>query len=206
MSRLPRSDSDPVPGRLFDPNRGHFPISSPTGSAQVKTTWRRYQPIRICRRLKSPPRKGTASRSRTSARTSSSTVATILPNSPQDATYDVLMAQAAILPLSEPRRLRIDDKTDRAGISCADRRKGCGFYFRYLRSEEFGRLKSRFVICSFWPQAPTRLDRLAEARQSMAQVPTWASLFNAAVAVGRPWTTVLYLAFGDRTRCNGIGL
>jgi GH15 family glucan-1,4-alpha-glucosidase len=40
---LPRPDSDPVFGRLLDPDGGHFSISSPTSSAQVKTT-QRYLP------------------------------------------------------------------------------------------------------------------------------------------------------------------
>ncbi|MBP8257993.1 MAG: glycoside hydrolase family 15 protein, partial [Opitutaceae bacterium] len=40
---LPRPDSDPVFGRILDPEGGHFSISSPTSSAQVKTT-QRYLP------------------------------------------------------------------------------------------------------------------------------------------------------------------
>lgn len=40
---LPRPDSDPVFGRMLDPEGGHFSISSPTSSNQVKTT-QRYLP------------------------------------------------------------------------------------------------------------------------------------------------------------------
>jgi GH15 family glucan-1,4-alpha-glucosidase len=40
---LPRPDSEPIFGRMLDPEGGHFSISSPIASAQVKTT-QRYLP------------------------------------------------------------------------------------------------------------------------------------------------------------------
>ena len=103
---------------------------------------------------------------------------------------------------------------------CRPNGKETGFYFRYLRTDDFGRPQSSFVICSFWVvQGLARLGQIAEARQIMAQVLTGANhlglfsehfvpetrtqlgnfpqayshvgLINAAFAVSPSWTTVL---------------
>ena len=50
-------------------------------------------------------------------------------------------------------------------------RKETGFFFRYLREDDFGKPQSSFVICSFWVvQALAKLGRLTEAKQIMSQI------------------------------------
>ena len=47
--------------------------------------------------------------------------------------------------------------------------EGIGFFYRYLRQDDFGKPEAGFVICSFWVvQALLKLGRLAEAQQAMS--------------------------------------
>lgn len=141
-------------------------------------------------------------------------------NGPQDDTYDASMAQAPILGFPNRDVCESTMKHIAQELSVQAGGKDTGFYFRYLRTDDFGRPQSSFVICSFWVvQALARLGRLAEAQRIMAQVLTGANhlglfsehfvpetrtqlgnfpqayshvgLINAAFAVSPPWTTVL---------------
>jgi GH15 family glucan-1,4-alpha-glucosidase len=143
-----------------------------------------------------------------------------LRNGPTDDSYDASLAQLAILGF--PDREVCDTTVTQIKQALAVRRDGkeTGFFFRYLRQDDFGKPQSSFVICSFWVvQALAKLGRLAEARQIMSQIISGANgvglfaehfvpetrdqlgnfpqayshvgLINAAFAVSPPWSDVL---------------
>jgi GH15 family glucan-1,4-alpha-glucosidase len=143
-----------------------------------------------------------------------------LRNGPKDETYDASLAQAPILGFPNREVCEATMHSIAHGLSVQAGGKDTGFYFRYLRADDFGRPQSSFVICSFWVvHGLARLGRLAEAQQIMEQVLTGANhlgllsehfvpetrtqlgnfpqayshvgLINAAFAVSPPWTTVL---------------
>ncbi len=143
-----------------------------------------------------------------------------LRNGPTDDSYDASLAQLAILGF--PDREVCDTTITQIKQALAVRRDGkeTGFFFRYLRQDDFGKPQSSFVICSFWVvQALAKLGRQAEAKQIMKQILTGANdvglfaehfvpetgvqlgnfpqayshvgLINAAFAVSPPWSDVL---------------
>jgi GH15 family glucan-1,4-alpha-glucosidase len=143
-----------------------------------------------------------------------------LRNGPTDESYDASLAQLAILGF--PNREVCDTTITQIKHALALRQDGkeTGFFFRYLRQDDFGKPQSSFVICSFWVvQALAKLGRLAEAKQIMNQILTGANgvglfaehfvpetrvqlgnfpqayshvgLINAAFAVSPPWSDVL---------------
>ena len=143
-----------------------------------------------------------------------------LRNGPTDESYDASLAQLAILGF--PDREVCDTTITQIKHALAVRQDGkeTGFFFRYLRQDDFGKPQSSFVICSFWVvQALAKLGRLAEAKQIMNQILTGANgiglfaehfvpetrvqlgnfpqayshvgLINAAFAVSPPWSDVL---------------
>ncbi|TKB66731.1 MAG: glycoside hydrolase family 15 protein [Nitrospira sp.] len=143
-----------------------------------------------------------------------------LRNGPTDESYDASLAQLAILGF--PDREVCDTTITQIKHALAVRQDGkeTGFFFRYLRQDDFGKPQSSFVICSFWVvQALAKLGRLAEAKQIMKQILTGANgvglfaehfvpetrvqlgnfpqayshvgLINAAFAVSPPWSDVL---------------
>ncbi|MGB2726001.1 MAG: glycoside hydrolase family 15 protein, partial [Nitrospira sp.] len=143
-----------------------------------------------------------------------------LRNGPKDDTYDASLAQAAILGFPNREVCEATMQSIARALAVQAGGKETGFYFRYLRTDDFGRPQSSFVICSFWVvQGLARLGRMAEAQQIMAQVLTGANhlglfsehfvpetrtqlgnfpqayshvgLINAAFAVSPSWTTVL---------------
>jgi GH15 family glucan-1,4-alpha-glucosidase len=143
-----------------------------------------------------------------------------LRNGPKDDTYDASLAQAAILGFPNRDVCESTMQSIARALAVQTGGKETGFYFRYLRTDDFGRPQSSFVICSFWVvQGLARLGRMAEAQQIMAQVLTGANhlglfaehfvpetrtqlgnfpqayshvgLINAAFAVSPSWTTVL---------------
>ncbi len=143
-----------------------------------------------------------------------------LRNGPKDDTYDASLAQAAILGFPNRDVCESTMQSIARALAVQNGGKETGFYFRYLRTDDFGRPQSSFVICSFWVvQGLARLGRMAEAQQIMAQVLTGANhlglfsehfvpetrtqlgnfpqayshvgLINAAFAVSPSWTTVL---------------
>lgn len=143
-----------------------------------------------------------------------------LRNGPTDESYDASLAQLAILGF--PDREVCDTTITQIKQALAVRRDGqeTGFFFRYLRQDDFGKPQSSFVICSFWVvQALAKLGRLTEAKQIMSQILSGANgvglfaehfvpetetqlgnfpqayshvgLINAAFAVSPPWSDVL---------------
>ncbi|MGB4069905.1 MAG: glycoside hydrolase family 15 protein [Nitrospira sp.] len=143
-----------------------------------------------------------------------------LRNGPTDESHDASLAQLAILGF--PDREVCDTTITQIKQALAVRQDGkeTGFFFRYLRQDDFGKPQSSFVICSFWVvQALAKLGRLAEAKQIMNQILTGANgvglfaehfvpetrvqlgnfpqayshvgLINAAFAVSPPWSDVL---------------
>ena len=143
-----------------------------------------------------------------------------LRNGPTDESYDASLAQLAILGF--PDREVCDTTITQIKQALAVRQDGkeTGFFFRYLRQDDFGKPQSSFVICSFWVvQALAKLGRLPEAKQIMKQILTGANgvglfaehfvpetrvqlgnfpqayshvgLINAAFAVSPPWSDVL---------------
>ena len=161
-----------------------------------------------------------AARSRASNALLQATKDKAVRNGPNDDSYDASLAQLAILGF--PDREVCDTTITHIKQALAVRREGkeTGFFFRYLRQDDFGKPQSSFVICSFWVvQALAKLGRLAEAKQIMAQILTGANsvglfaehfvpdtrvqlgnfpqayshvgLINAAFAVSPPWSDVL---------------
>ncbi len=143
-----------------------------------------------------------------------------LRNGPKDDSYDASLAQLAIVGF--PDREVCDTTVSQIKHSLALRHEGkeTGFFYRYLRQDDFGKPQASFVICSFWVvQALAKLGRLPEAKQIMNQCLTGANsvgliaehfvpnthmqlrnfpqayshvgLINAAFALSPPWSDVL---------------
>jgi GH15 family glucan-1,4-alpha-glucosidase len=143
-----------------------------------------------------------------------------LRNGPKDDSYDASLAQLAILGF--PDREVCDTTVSQIKHALALRQDGkeTGFFYRYLRQDDFGKPQASFVICSFWVvQALAKLGRLPEAKHIMNQCLTGANmvglfaehfvpnthvqlgnfpqayshvgLINAAFALSPPWSDVL---------------
>jgi GH15 family glucan-1,4-alpha-glucosidase len=141
-------------------------------------------------------------------------------NGPLDQTFDSALAQMAVLRF--PDRTLCEETL--AGLTRELMfRNGAGetgFFYRYLRRDDFGHPASAFVICSFWVvQALARLGKLDEAKRIMESVSSAANhlglfsehylpatgmqfgnfpqayshvgLINAAFAISPPWSEVL---------------
>jgi GH15 family glucan-1,4-alpha-glucosidase len=94
-----------------------------------------------------------------------------LRNGPADETFDAALSLISILRF--PDRELCEGTVNRIVQELAfwDRKKETGFFYRYLRSDDFGRPNSAFVICSFWViQALARLGRIDEASRIMSSV------------------------------------
>ncbi len=143
-----------------------------------------------------------------------------LKNSPADFSDDAALAQLPILgypnrELCESTVLHITRE-----LSLRRGNEDTGFFYRYVRNDDFGKPEGAFVICSFWiAQALARLGRVPEARTILDQVLLAANhvglfsehfipatntqcgnfpqayshvgLINAAFAVSPPWSDVL---------------
>lgn len=141
-------------------------------------------------------------------------------NGPSDLSYDAALAQLPILgypnqQLCESTVLHIARE-----LALPRESKDTGFFYRYVREDDFGKPEAAFVICSFWiAQALARLGRIPEARSILERVFTAANhvglfsehfipstntqcgnfpqayshvgLINAAFAVSPPWSDVL---------------
>ena len=143
-----------------------------------------------------------------------------LRNGPTDESYDASLAQLAILGFPDQQVCDTTITQIKQALAVRQDGKETGFFFRYLRQDDFGKPQSSFVICSFWVvQALAKLGRLAEAKQIMNQILTGANgvglfaehfvpetrvqlgnfpqayshvgLINAAFAVSPPWSDVL---------------
>jgi GH15 family glucan-1,4-alpha-glucosidase len=141
-------------------------------------------------------------------------------NGPSDISYDAALAQLPIL--GYPNRQLCEATVAQIAHALALPRTGeeAGFFYRYVREDDFGKPKAAFVICSFWiAQALARLGRLSEARSILDRVLSAANhvglfsehfipstniqcgnfpqayshvgLINAAFAVSPPWSDVL---------------
>ncbi len=138
-------------------------------------------------------------------------------NGPKDPTPDAALAQLAIL--GYPDRA-LCENTVLHIMNQLSLKTNSGFFYRYVREDDFGKPDSAFVVCSFWiAQALARLGRVNEARATLNQVMAAANhvglfsehfipdqkiqcgnfpqayshvgLINAAFAVSPPWSDVL---------------
>ncbi len=143
-----------------------------------------------------------------------------LRNGPTDESYDASLAQLAILGFPDREVCDTTITQIKQALAVCRDGKETGFFFRYLRQDDFGKPQSSFVICSFWVvQALAKLGRLTEAKQIMNQILSGANgvglfaehfvpetrvqlgnfpqayshvgLINAAFAVSPPWSDVL---------------
>ncbi|MDF0642435.1 MAG: glycoside hydrolase family 15 protein [Nitrospira sp.] len=143
-----------------------------------------------------------------------------LRNGPTDSSHDAALSQLAIL--GYPDRHLCESTVLHIVDDLAMKRDGTetGFFYRYVRKDDFGKPESAFVICSFWiAQALARLGRLAEARSILDRVQAAANhvglfsehfmpgvniqsgnfpqayshvgMINATFAVSPPWSDVL---------------
>ncbi len=143
-----------------------------------------------------------------------------LRNGPSDFSHDAALSQLAIL--GYPDRHLCESTVLHIVEDLALKRDDAdtGFFYRYVRKDDFGTPESAFVICSFWiAQALARLGRLAEARHILDRVRAAANhaglfsehfmpgsniqsgnfpqayshvgMINATFAVSPPWSDVL---------------
>ncbi len=92
-------------------------------------------------------------------------------NGPNDDTYDASLSQLSVL--GYPNEPLCEATTTHIARELALRQddQDTGFFYRYVREDDFGRPDGAFVICSFWvAQALAHLGRLAQARAILAQV------------------------------------
>ena len=141
-------------------------------------------------------------------------------NGPSDISYDAALAQLPILgypnqPLCEATVRQIIQ-----ALALPGTREEAGFFYRYVREDDFGKPEAAFVICSFWiAQALAKLGHMSEARSILNRVLSAANhvglfsehfipstniqcgnfpqtyshvgLINAAFAVSPPWSEAL---------------
>lgn len=141
-------------------------------------------------------------------------------NGPSDLSYDAALAQLPIL--GYPNRELCESTVLQIARELSLKRgaEDTGFFYRYVREDDFGKPEGAFVICSFWiAQALARLGRIPEARTILDRVLVAANhvglfsehfipattiqcgnfpqayshvgLINAAFAVSPPWSDVL---------------
>ena len=92
-------------------------------------------------------------------------------NGPSDISYDASLAQLPIL--GYPNRPLCEATVAQITHALALPRTGeeTGFFYRYVREDDFGKPEAAFVICSFWiAQALARLGRMSEARSILDRV------------------------------------
>lgn len=138
-------------------------------------------------------------------------------NGPKDTTPDAALAQLAILGYPDHT---LCETTVKYIVSHLSLKTNPGFFYRYVREDDFGKPDAAFVVCSFWiAQALARLGRVKEARATLDHVIAAANhvglfsehfipdtriqcgnfpqayshvgLINAAFAVSPPWSDVL---------------
>lgn len=95
----------------------------------------------------------------------------VVRNGPADDSFDAALAQLPIfgypnVPLCEATTLQIV-----RDLSLRVDEKDTGFFYRYVREDDFGKPDGGFVICSFWvAHSLARLGRIAQARQVLSGV------------------------------------
>lgn len=144
----------------------------------------------------------------------------ILRNSPQDSSLDASLALAGLLRFPEEQVCRKTVYEIQKKLVLKSDGANSGFYFRYLREDDFGIPDSGFLICSFWVvQALARMGEFEESKKVMKlalssanhlgllaehflpdgkrqlgnfpQAYSHVGLINAAFAVSPPWHQVL---------------
>ncbi len=142
----------------------------------------------------------------------------IFRNSPNDASVDASLALFSIL--NYPQTEAILKTLAKISEELRTDKDTKSFYYRYIRSDDFGNPKSAFVICSFWmAQALARSGQVEEAKSILNQTLRAANhlglysehfstrdnmqmgnfpqayshvgLINSAFAVSPPWSDVL---------------
>ncbi len=141
-------------------------------------------------------------------------------NGPADDSYDAALSQLAILGYPNRQLCEATITQIVAHLAVRNGTAAPGFFYRYVREDDFGKPESGFVTCSFWiAQALARLGRTTEAKDTLAGVLTAANslglfsehflpasgtqcgnfpqayshvgLINAAFAVSPPWSEAL---------------
>ena len=141
-------------------------------------------------------------------------------NGPSDRSFDAALAQLPILGYPDRQLCESTVLYIASELSIRDAGGETGFFYRYVRKDDFGKPESAFVICSFWiAQAYARLGRSTEAQSILDRVLTAANhvglfsehylpvsniqcgnfpqayshvgLINAAFAASPPWSDVL---------------
>ncbi|HSN04458.1 MAG TPA: glycoside hydrolase family 15 protein, partial [Nitrospira sp.] len=141
-------------------------------------------------------------------------------NGPADFSYDAALAQLPVL--GYPNRPLCESTVSHIARELSLRISGedTGFFYRYVRDDDFGKPDGAFVICSFWiVQALARLGCMDEARSildrvlrasnhvglfsehfipstntqcgNFPQAYSHVGMINAAFAVSPPWSDVL---------------
>src|SRR6185436_19763874 len=73
-----------------------------------------------------------------------------LRNGPTDDSFDAALAQMARLRFPDQKLCENTLTQIMKELTFWDGQRETGFYFRYLRRDDFGKPKSAFVTCSFW--------------------------------------------------------
>jgi GH15 family glucan-1,4-alpha-glucosidase len=141
-------------------------------------------------------------------------------NGPDDSTHDAALAQLAILGYPDRALCLSTLSSIVQELSLTREREDTGFFYRYVRQDDFGKPDGAFVVCSLWiAQALARLGKIDDARAILDRVVTAGNhvgllsehfiprtneqcgnfpqayshvgLINAAFAVSPPWSDVL---------------
>jgi GH15 family glucan-1,4-alpha-glucosidase len=141
-------------------------------------------------------------------------------NGPTDDSYDAALSQLAILGYPDRQLCEATITQIVSHLAVRNGPAATGFFYRYVREDDFGKPESSFVICSFWiAQALARLGRTTEAKDTLTGVlaaanglglfsehflpatgTQWGNfpqayshvgLINAAFAVSPPWSEAL---------------
>jgi GH15 family glucan-1,4-alpha-glucosidase len=141
-------------------------------------------------------------------------------NGPDDPSHDAALAQLAILGYPDRKLCESTLSHIVQDLSLKRDRKNTGFFYRYVREDDFGKPEGAFVVCSLWiAQALARLGSIDDARAildrvvsagnhvgllsehfiprtneqcgNFPQAYSHVGLINAAFAVSPPWSDVL---------------
>jgi GH15 family glucan-1,4-alpha-glucosidase len=141
-------------------------------------------------------------------------------NGPNDPSHDAALAQLAILGYPDRRLCESTLRHIVQELSLTRARQSTGFFYRYVREDDFGKPDGAFVVCSLWiAQALARLGEIDEGRAILDRVVTAGNhvgllsehfiprtneqcgnfpqayshvgLINAAFALSPPWSDVL---------------
>ncbi|MBK9295080.1 MAG: glycoside hydrolase family 15 protein [Oligoflexia bacterium] len=144
----------------------------------------------------------------------------VLRNGPQDSSFDASFLQLSTLRYPDKELCKQTTLRIQKELSWNNTDDGSSFLYRYLRSDDFGKPKSTFVICSFWlvqalaslglkDEALKVMEKTNQASNSIGlfsehyipdgkiqmgnfpQAYSHVGLINAAFAVSPPWNEIL---------------